>query len=198
MWGSFCLPILPMVRNWILLTWKLFQIRIRHVGTGTHLVLSWKIAVLRIRDVYPGSRILILTHPGSRISDPGSKNSKKRERWNKISCHTFFVATNLTKLTIILFFRMLKEKIWASFQRIIELFTQKFVTKLSKIWVCDPGSEIRDPEKTYSGSRIRVQGSKRHLIPDQDPQRWKIAFPLFRISSLTALILDPYSRSNEI
>jgi hypothetical protein len=26
----------------------------------------------------------------------------------------------------------------------------------------DPGSEIRDPEKTYSGSRI--QGSKRHWI----------------------------------
>jgi hypothetical protein len=28
----------------------------------------------------------------------------------------------------------------------------------------DPGSEIRDPEKTYSGSRI--QGSKRHRIRD--------------------------------
>jgi len=27
--------------------------------------------VLRIRDVYPGSRILIFTHPGSQISDPG-------------------------------------------------------------------------------------------------------------------------------
>jgi hypothetical protein len=34
----------------------------------------------------------------------------------------------------------------------------------------DPGSEIRDPEKTYSGSRI--QGSKRHRIPDPDPQHW--------------------------
>ncbi len=40
---------------------------------------------------------------------------------------------------------MLKEKIWANFQRIIELFTQKIVTKLSKIWVRDPGSEIPDP-----------------------------------------------------
>jgi hypothetical protein len=29
----------------------------------------------------------------------------------------------------------------ASFQRILEHFTQKFVTKLSKIWVWDPGSE---------------------------------------------------------
>jgi hypothetical protein len=57
---------------------------------------------------------------------------------------------------------MLKKKISAYFQRIIELFTQKIVTKLSKIWAWDPGFEIRDPEKTYSGSRI--QGSKRHRI----------------------------------
>jgi hypothetical protein len=37
-------------------------------------------------------------------------------------------------------FEVLKKKIWANFQRIIELFTQKIVTKLSKIWV-----GIRDP-----------------------------------------------------
>jgi hypothetical protein len=30
------------------------------------------------------------------------------------------------------------------------------------------GSGIRDPEKTYSGSQI--QRSKRHQIPDPDPQ----------------------------
>ncbi len=35
---------------------------------------------------------------------------------------------------------MLKKKIWANFQTIIELFTQNIVTKLSKIWVWDPGS----------------------------------------------------------
>jgi hypothetical protein len=38
-----------------------------------------KIPVLRIRDVYPGSRILIVTQPRSRISDPGSKNSNERQ-----------------------------------------------------------------------------------------------------------------------
>jgi hypothetical protein len=27
--------------------------------------------------------------------------------------------------------------------------------KLSKIWVWDPVSEIQDPEKPYSGSRVR-------------------------------------------
>jgi hypothetical protein len=69
-------------------------------------------------------------------------------------------------------FEMLKKKKLGDFQRIIELFTQKIVTKLSKIWVWDPGSEIwdpesgirvRDPEKT---SRSRIQGSKRHRFPD--------------------------------
>jgi hypothetical protein len=34
---------------------------------------------------------------------------------------------------------MLKKKVLASFQRIIELFTEKFVPKLSRIWVWDPG-----------------------------------------------------------
>jgi hypothetical protein len=50
---------------------------------------------------------------------------------------------------------MLKKKIWANFQRIIKLFTQNIVTKLSKIWVWYPGSGIRDPGsgKTYPGSR---------------------------------------------
>jgi hypothetical protein len=46
---------------------------------------------------------------------------------------------------------MLKKKIWANFQRIIELFTQNIATNPSKIWVWDPGSGIR--KKTYSGSR---------------------------------------------
>jgi hypothetical protein len=42
---------------------------------------------------------------------------------------------------------MLKEQIWANFQRIIELFIPKIVTKLSKIRAWDPRSG-----KTYSGS----------------------------------------------
>jgi hypothetical protein len=39
--------------------------------------------------------------------------------------------------------------------RIIVLFTQKFVIVPSKIWVWDRGSEIRDPEKTSYGSRLK-------------------------------------------
>ncbi len=75
------------------------------------------------------SRILIFTHPGSRISDPGSKNRNKRAGWKKI---------------------------WANFQTIIELFTKKSVTKLSKIWVWDPGSGIGfSGGQKGTGSRIR-------------------------------------------
>ncbi len=63
---------------------------------------------------------------------------------------------------------MVKKQIWTNFQRIIELSTQKIVIKLSKIWVWDPGSENRDPEKNL----FRIPGSKRHRIPDPDPQHW--------------------------
>jgi hypothetical protein len=48
---------------------------------------------------------------------------------------------------------VLKKKIWANFQRIIELFAQKIVTKLSKVWVWDPGSEIRKKPIPDPGSR---------------------------------------------
>ncbi len=56
-----------------------------------------------------------------------------------------FVATNLKfhKIEYYFIFEMLKKRIWANFQRIFEVFTQKLVIKLSKIWVKDPGSEIR-------------------------------------------------------
>jgi hypothetical protein len=52
-----------------------------------------------------------------------------------------------------------------NFQNFFELFTQKIVTKLLKIWVRDPGSEIRDPEKIYSGSRIPDPGVKKAPDP---------------------------------
>jgi hypothetical protein len=68
---------------------------------------------LRIRDVYPGSRVLIFTHPGFRISDPGSKNSNKRST---------------------------KEKNLGQFSKNYRTFYQKIVKKLFKIWSWDPGS----------------------------------------------------------
>ena len=68
---------------------------------------------------------------------------------------------------------MLKKKIWP-FQRIIELFSQKIVTKLLKIWGWDPGVK---------------------KAPDPDPQHClKIMFKiLFLHPSLLLLFLDPGS-----
>ena len=110
----------------------------------------------------------------SRIPDLGSKNGNKRERWKKIRCLTFLCSHKFHKIVNYFSFGVLKKKIWANFQRIIELFTKKIIKKLLKlkIWSWDPGSEIWDPEKTYSGSHI--QGSKRHRIPDPDPQHCRL------------------------
>jgi hypothetical protein len=89
------------------------------------------------------SRILIFTHPGSRIPDP------KTVVTPVFSSHKFHKIENY-------FIFEMKKKIWANFQRIIELFTQK-------IWVWDTGSG-------KNLFRIRIQESKRHRIPDPDPQ----------------------------
>ena len=69
------------------------------------------------------SRILIFTHPGSRISLPGSKNSNKREGWKKICCHNFLCSHKFHKIANY-FIWTAEEKIWANFQRIIELLNQ--------------------------------------------------------------------------
>jgi hypothetical protein len=76
-------------------------------------------------------------HPVLRIRDdyPGSQNSNKREGWKKLNVIPFHVATNFTKLKIMLVLKWWRKK-----------FGQ-IVTKHSKKWVWDPGSEIRDPEK---------------------------------------------------
>jgi hypothetical protein len=106
------------------------------------------VAVLRIRDVYPRYRI--------------QKQQQKRGV-KKNCCDTFFCGYKFHKIVNYFIFETLKKKVWANFQRIIELFTQKLSLSSQKY-----GSGIRDTEKTYYGSRI--QGSKRHQTPDPDPQ----------------------------
>ncbi len=125
----------------------------------------------------PGSRILDLgpriSDPRSRIPDPGSKKSNERQGWKKLVVKPFFGAIKFTKLNYFIF-EMLKTKIWDNFQRIIELCTQKFVTKLSKIWVWDPGSRnqkgtgSRIRNTAYgSGDMIRIRSD--HQISDPEP-----------------------------
>ncbi len=111
--------------------------------------------MLWIRDVNSGSWILIFIHPGSQISDHGSKNSNKREGWKKVSCLTF----HLTKLKIILFLKRWRKKFGPIFKELMNFLPKRLSLSSQKY-----GFGIRDPEKTYSGSRI--QGSKRHRISD--------------------------------
>jgi hypothetical protein len=98
---------------------------------------------------------------GSGMFIPDPKNSNKREGEQKFLVISFFVATNFTKLKNYFIFKMPKKKIWANFQRIIELFAQKFVTQLSKIWVWDLGSRSRGQKGT--GSRIRIRNTGGNL-----------------------------------
>jgi hypothetical protein len=60
-------------------------------GTASNRTICVKKAGLRIRDVYPGSRILIFTHPGSRISTATKDRGEK-----KLVVIPFCVATNFT------------------------------------------------------------------------------------------------------
>jgi hypothetical protein len=123
--------------------------------------------VLRIQDVYPGSRILIFTHPGSRISDPGSRIQKQQQKTvvKKFFCPTIFCSHKFHNTEYYFIFDMLKKKIWPNFPRIIEVFAQKIVTKASKVWVWDPGSEIRDPGSGKNLFRIPDPGVKKAPDP---------------------------------
>jgi hypothetical protein len=99
----------------------------------------------------PGSWFLPIPDPGSRIPDPKTATKERGEKKNYFN------------------FEVLKKKIWPNFQRIIELFTQKIVTKLSKVWVQDPDPRsvirkkpIPDPGsrgQKGTGSRIRIRNT---------------------------------------
>jgi hypothetical protein len=81
---------------------------------------------------------------------------------------------------------MLKKKNLAVFKELyLELFTQKFVTKLKKYglgirdpgsWIRDPGSGIRKKPIPDTGSGSRGQKSTGSWIPDPDPQHCSLLF----------------------
>jgi hypothetical protein len=101
----------------------------------------------------PGCFLTPITDLGYRIQKQQQKRRVKKE-----CCPTFFSNHKNHKIENYNNFELVKKKIWANLQRIIELSIQKIVIKLSKIWVWDPG--------------YGIQGSKRHRIPDPDPQLW--------------------------
>ncbi len=101
---------------------------------------------------------------------PGSKNSNKREGWKKKFVVTPFLYAQISQNWKLFYFWNAEEKIWANFQRIIGLFTQKIVTKLPKIWVWDPGS-------WKNLLRIPDPGVKKATDPDPQHHLYAIRHP---------------------
>ncbi len=69
---------------------------------------------------------------------------------------------------------MLKKEILSIFQKIIEIFTQKSSQSAQeyRLGIRDLRSGINVFHVPELGSQI--QGSKRHRIPDPDPQHWMV------------------------
>jgi hypothetical protein len=106
--------------------------------------------VWRIRNVYPGSWFLPIPDP----------KTATKERGEKIFCHTFLCSHKCHKIEHYFSFEVLKKKIWANFQRIIELLPQKIVTKPQKY-----GLGIRDPGSGKNLFRIPDPGVKKAPEP---------------------------------
>jgi hypothetical protein len=106
--------------------------------------------------------------PGSRIPDPKTATKERGER--KLVVIPFFCSQKFHKIVKYFSFEMLKKKVWSIFKELSNFLPKKLSLSSQKYGfrIRDPRSGIRDPEKTYSRSRIR--GSKKHRIPDPDPQ----------------------------
>ncbi len=93
----------------------------------------------------------------SRIPDQktATKERGKKNLFSNLYNHRYHKIKNYFN------FELVKKKMCANLQRIIELSTQKIVIRFSKIWVSDP----------RSGKKLIPDlGVKRHRIPDPDPQ----------------------------
>ncbi len=113
----------------------------------------------------PGSWFLPIPDPGSRIPDP--KTATKEWDEKKLVVVPFFVVIILPNWKLF-YFSNAEEKIWAHFQRIIELFTHKLSLNMGLgSGIRDLGSGIRkkpipDPGARClkgTGSRIRIRNT---------------------------------------
>ncbi len=118
----------------------------------------------RIPDFCP-SRIPDL---GSRIQDSGSRIQKQQQKGrvekNFLSL-TSLCSHKYHKIKNYFIFEQARKKLWANLQRIIELFTQKNVIKLSTIWAGGLGSETREPGSGKNLFRIPDRGVKKAPDP---------------------------------
>ncbi len=121
--------------------------------------------VLRIRDKHPGSWFLH-THPGSRISDPGSKKSNKRRGGENSLLLIFFFCNHKfhKKLNIILFLKCWRKKFGPIFKELLKFLPKKFslCSQIYGFGIRDPGSGknlFRIPDPGVKGHRIRIRNT---------------------------------------
>jgi hypothetical protein len=113
--------------------------------------------VLRIRDVYPGSRILIFTHPGSRIPDP---KTATKERGKKNLLSFLFCSHKFHKIDHYFSFEMLKKKFGSIFKELYNFLPKKLSLSSQKY-----GFGIRDPGSGKNLFRIPDPGVKKGPDP---------------------------------
>ncbi len=131
-----------------------------------------------------------------RILDLGSRIQKQQQKRGvkKICCHTFFCSHKFPKIENYFIFEMVKNKMWANYQRIIELFTQKLSLSSQKY-----GFGIRDPEKKPipdpgsrgqkgTGSRIRIRNTG--FTKSLDPGEQYLALKSSDLSSFFCFLLS--------
>ncbi len=132
---------------------------------------------------------MFIPDPGSwflPIPDPGSKNSNKIERWKKISCHTFFVVTNFTKLNIMLFLKCLRQNLGQFSKNCWSFYPKNFQYALKYVGL---GSGIRDPG---SGKKpIPDPGVKKAPDPGSGSATLVLGIRIRRIHMFLSL-LDPH------
>ncbi len=125
----------------------------------------------------PGSWFLPIPDLGSQILDPKTGTKERGEK--KIFVIPFFVASNFTKIVNYFIFEMLKKKIWANFQRIIVTIFWVKSSKLSNIWVWDPGSGknlLRIPDPRVKKAPDPWSGSATTLLEHVDVYHYQALY----------------------
>ncbi len=108
------------------------------------------------------SRILVFIPSGPRIQQEEQERRGKNLLSYLFCGHKLYRIENYLNYFI---FVQVQKEIWDNWQRKLWYFLpQKSVSNLLKTWVGNPGSKIRDPEKTHSVSRILDPWVKK--VPD--------------------------------
>ncbi len=126
--------------------------------------------VLRIRDICPGSWILIFIHPRSLIPEPTKPTKEKGE--NMLLFYHFLYPQISQNWTLLCF--IFKENNLSQFTELKYFLPKKLSLSSQKygLGIRDQGPETRDPRSRIRKKPIldpgsRIQGSRRHRIPDR-------------------------------